>query len=133
MAGRRLLAGNWLNYTTYEGLPSNTIQCITKDSSGFIWIGTNAGLSRFDGVRFTNFYNSPNDTNSIPGNDIKALFVADKNKLWIACSNAGVCCIDLFTNKKTILRNNPNDTNSLATNGATFIRQDNNGNIWIGV
>lgn len=127
------IAGNWLNYTTYEGLPSNTIQCITKDSSGFIWIGTNAGLSRFDGVRFTNFYNSPNDTNSIPGNDIKALFVDDKNKLWIACSNAGVCCIDLFTNKKTIFRNNPNDTNSLATNGATFIRQDNNGNIWIGV
>ena len=40
---------NYYNITTFEGLPSNTVNAIKKDVSGFIWIGTKVGLCRFDG------------------------------------------------------------------------------------
>ena len=40
------------HYTTYEGLPSNTIHCTYQDRFGFVWIGTRDGLCRFDGFDF---------------------------------------------------------------------------------
>ena len=40
------------HYTTYEGLPSNTIHCTYQDRYGFVWIGTRDGLCRFDGYDF---------------------------------------------------------------------------------
>ena len=40
------------HYTTYDGLPSNTIHCTYQDRFGFVWIGTRDGLSRFDGYDF---------------------------------------------------------------------------------
>ena len=40
------------HYTTYEGLPSNTIHCTFQDRFGFVWIGTRDGLCRFDGYDF---------------------------------------------------------------------------------
>ena len=38
------------HYTTYDGLPSNTIHCTYQDRFGFVWIGTRDGLSRFDAM-----------------------------------------------------------------------------------
>ena len=39
------------HFTTYEGLPSNTIHCTFQDSYGFLWIGTRDGLCRYDSKR----------------------------------------------------------------------------------
>ena len=44
-----------VNYTVEDGLPSNTIYAIEQDSLGYIWLGTNKGLSRFDGSEFINY------------------------------------------------------------------------------
>ena len=43
------------SYSTRDGLPSNTIISLYQDSGGYLWIGTNNGLSRYDGAQFTNF------------------------------------------------------------------------------
>jgi len=43
------------NYTIADGLPSNRCHCILKDKSGFIWVGTDVGIVRFDGAGFTRF------------------------------------------------------------------------------
>ncbi|HYL98945.1 MAG TPA: two-component regulator propeller domain-containing protein, partial [Blastocatellia bacterium] len=42
-------------YSTSDGLPSDHINRIVQDSKGFLWFGTNEGLSRFDGYKFTNY------------------------------------------------------------------------------
>lgn len=39
-----------------DGLAGCRVNCITKDQQGFLWFGTDAGLSRFDGFRFQNFF-----------------------------------------------------------------------------
>src|SRR5262249_18289392 len=43
------------NYTTTDGLPHQTINCIVRDSRDLLWFCTNGGLSRFDGYEFTNY------------------------------------------------------------------------------
>lgn len=47
---------NIRNYTTRDGLASNVVNCGLQDRQGYIWFGTNHGLTRFDGHRFANFY-----------------------------------------------------------------------------
>jgi len=49
------------HYTLKDGLSQSTANYITQDSKGFIWIGTQDGLNRFDGYTFTHFKHNPND------------------------------------------------------------------------
>lgn len=44
------------NFTTRDGLASNVVNCGLQDRQGYLWFGTNHGLTRFDGYRFANFY-----------------------------------------------------------------------------
>lgn len=64
-------------------LSSNLINCITQDPYGYIWIGTEYGLSKFDGYKFHNYYHNEKDTNSIITNTISAFLVDKKGNLWI--------------------------------------------------
>ncbi len=71
------------SFTTADGLPHNNVRAIAKDSSGFIWIGTWDGLSRFDGHEFRNYFHEPDDSTSIPYFSVKELFVDRGDNLWI--------------------------------------------------
>jgi len=44
-----------INYTTENGLPSNEVYCAYQDTTGYIWFGTDNGVSRYDGYTFENF------------------------------------------------------------------------------
>jgi two-component sensor histidine kinase len=57
LTGIRLSAQNPYiqHYTTFDGLPSNTVYYVYQDSKKFIWFATDAGVSRFDGSTFTNY------------------------------------------------------------------------------
>ena len=48
-------------WDTSDGLPDNTVKCITQDSLGFIWMGTFNGLCRFDGINFVTYRHNPED------------------------------------------------------------------------
>ena len=43
------------HYTTYDGLPSNSVYYVFQDSKKFIWFATDAGVVRYDGTTFTNY------------------------------------------------------------------------------
>jgi ligand-binding sensor domain-containing protein len=45
----------WRNYTTNDGLPSPEVYTVVQDKKGFLWFGTDNGVSRFDGYTFQNF------------------------------------------------------------------------------
>lgn len=66
------------NFNINNGLVSNKIYCITEDRYGFIWIGTDQGVSRFDGVQFTNFTSA----NGLPVNEILGIFEDSKGRIW---------------------------------------------------
>ncbi|MGA2535707.1 MAG: two-component regulator propeller domain-containing protein [Terracidiphilus sp.] len=64
-----------------NGLPQNTVQALVQTRDGFIWLGTEVGLVRFDGVAFQVF--DSNSTPAIPGNDVRCLLETPDGALWI--------------------------------------------------
>ena len=73
-------------FDTSDGLPDNTVKCITQDSLGFIWMGTFNGLCRFDGKEFITYRHNPADENSIANNHMEALLATGAD-LWIGTEN----------------------------------------------
>ncbi len=74
------------NLTTTDGLPSNIIQDIFKDSRGYFWIGTDAGLCKFDGLNFSNYTTK----DGLPGNNIWSITEDDIGNIWVACYGQGI-------------------------------------------
>ena len=70
---------NYYHYDVKDGLSGNTVYAITQDKDGFIWFGTETGLSRFDGSNFKNY----TAQDGLYDNDIINLFVDSKNRVWI--------------------------------------------------
>lgn len=75
-------ADSGLLYTA-DKLPSSLINCITQDRYGYIWVGTDYGLSRFDGYHFVNYLHDEADTTSITNNVICTFLVDSQGRLWI--------------------------------------------------
>lgn len=63
-----------------QGLPQISVLAMTQDADGYLWFGTQAGLARFDGVRFHRY--NPRDTLGVNSN-IQALLADDQRRLWI--------------------------------------------------
>ncbi len=68
-----------------NGLPQNSVQALAQTRDGFLWVGTETGLARFDGVAFKTF--DRNSTPSLPGNDIRCLLETQDGALWIGTSD----------------------------------------------
>jgi diguanylate cyclase (GGDEF)-like protein len=64
-----------------EGLPQISVQAITQDRQGYIWVGTQSGVARFDGVRFTTF--KPETTPELPGVWTRSLLADKEGRVWI--------------------------------------------------
>lgn len=71
---------------TSNDLSSSLIRCIIQDKYGFIWVGTNYGLNRFDGYKFSTYLCNPADTTTIQDNDIVKLYPYSKEFLFVATS-----------------------------------------------
>lgn len=69
--------------TEENGLTNSHIHAICQDKKGFIWIGTENGLYRYDGFQFKHYTNIPGDTNSINSNIIFRLYNDAQNNLWV--------------------------------------------------
>lgn len=70
------------HYTTEDGLPGNMVQCLHQTSDGFLWIGTEDGLSRFDGSNFRSFNAENTPCLRITGHDISCLAEDLDGTLW---------------------------------------------------
>jgi two-component sensor histidine kinase len=80
--------------STKNGLISNKIYRICQDSKGFIWISTEAGVSRFDGLQFRNF-----PVGEIGYKDILTIFCDAQDRIWIAGFNNAVSYYDRSTDR----------------------------------
>ena len=66
-----------------HGLPQDTIRAIAQTTDGYLWLGTDEGLARFDGYEFAVF---DKGSGALPGNSITALAAARDGSLWIGTS-----------------------------------------------
>jgi ligand-binding sensor domain-containing protein len=115
-----------------DGLTQNQINCIYRDTKGFVWFGTNAGLNRFDGLSFETFTSESPDRNSIGNNTVNAIAEDKNGNLWIGTGN-GVSILNSQTYKVT-----KSDYTSVQSNNCgdiyyvSALASDEDGNIWIG-
>lgn len=117
--------------TVEDGLPHGYVNVIIQDSQGFMWFGTQSGLSRYDGYYYKNYYHNSNNSNSLSDNKIWALYEDLDNNLWIGTQN-GLNKFDLLTETFTRFYHDPQDPYSLSNNEIRAIYQDKSGTFWIG-
>ncbi|HEV7778480.1 MAG TPA: two-component regulator propeller domain-containing protein [Luteibacter sp.] len=74
----------------FNDLPSSTVLDVAQDRDGFIWIGTDVGLVRYDGAEFETFVNDPNDRSSLSANHVSIVFVDRDGGVWVGGEGGGL-------------------------------------------
>jgi signal transduction histidine kinase/ligand-binding sensor domain-containing protein len=115
--------------TVRDGLSSNRIRCIYRDSKDYLWLGTDVGLDRYDSYEVKKYRHD----DSIPGSfssDIMTCIFEDRNKnLWFGTID-GLNLFNRSLDKFTVYKNNSSE-NSLNGNFVTGLVEDRDGTLWI--
>ncbi|RAW01190.1 two-component regulator propeller domain-containing protein [Pseudochryseolinea flava] len=130
MAFGQLLNLEFESYNATKGLSQNLVYTIAQDKNGYIWIGTDDGLNRFDGYEFKIFKHIKGDSTSIPANSIRALCLAPDSSLWIGTSN-GVCRYVPRTESFEQYPVDFNDPTKLSGASVSDIKIHPDGSVWI--
>lgn len=117
--------------TLSDGLPHSSVSSILQDSNGFMWIGTQSGLSRYDGYNFTTYLNNPFDSNSLPHNLVQTMFLDDDDVLWLGTYN-GLSKMDINSDTFLNFTNKSGNDKSLSDEVVVAIERDKMGRLWIG-
>ena len=108
-------------WTQQHGLPEDTIRAAAQTSDGYLWLGTDEGLARFDGYDFTTFSKANGD---LPSNSITALAAGADGSLWIGTSNGLVQYRDKKFRAYTV-------KNGLADDAVGGLYTDRQGVVWV--
>ena len=82
-------------FNSDRDISNSMVTSIRQDAFGFMWIATEDGLNRFDGLNFTTYRNIPSDSTSLMSNFVRTLFVDRNGTLWIGLIN-GLLIYDPF-------------------------------------
>jgi ligand-binding sensor domain-containing protein/signal transduction histidine kinase/DNA-binding response OmpR family regulator len=117
-----------INYD--QGLSNSTIEDITQDARGFIWIGTRDGLNQYDGYRMTVFRNQKGNPNTLSDNYITCLYTDKQNTLWIGTLN-GLNRYNETTKTFTSYIKQTGNPVSISGNTINCIMEDADHNLWV--
>ncbi|HLO31765.1 MAG TPA: PAS domain S-box protein [Anaerolineales bacterium] len=118
--------------TIEDGLSQNAGLTFFQDSKGYLWIGSQDGLNRYDGYDFKVFKQDPDDPDSISHNSILAITQDKDGYLWIGTWGGGLNRFDPATETFVHYLHNSNEPNSLSSDTVTSIKQDSTGALWVG-
>ena len=108
-------------WTQEQGLPQDTIRAIVQSSDGYLWLGTDEGLARFDGYEFVVFNK---DRGDLPDNSVTALAAADDGALWIGTADGLVCYRNKSFRTYTARDGLPDD-------GVSYLLAAQDGSLWV--
>jgi len=118
-------------YHNMNGLSQGTVNTMVQDKYGYMWLGTQDGLNRFDGVNFKAYFNDVKDSTSLSDNYISKIIEDDQHNLWIG-TWGGLNKYDIHT--ENFIRYNAGRNSSIKTNlvKITDLVQTMDHKIWIG-
>ena len=111
-------------WTSDTGLPQNSVLCIAHTPDGYLWLGTEAGLVRFNGLEFKAF--DKGSVTALHANEVDSLLVDRKGVLWIGTHGGGV------TQYENGRFSAFSDKVPLPAGSVQAILEDKAGDIWIG-
>jgi PAS domain S-box-containing protein len=112
------------NISVDDGLSQSWVHCVLQDKYGFIWIGTDDGLNRYDGYEIVSYKHNTRDKNSIINNGILDMLEDSRGNLWIATGGG----LNLYNRKSNTFVYDtlwPKDV-------ILTLAEDELGNLWIG-
>lgn len=115
-------------YTMDDGLAANRVYSILQDSCGFMWFGTDDGLSRFDGIKFKNYYLSEY-INATTSNSVKKILIDRRGRMWIGL-DTGIVIYDSKTDTFQPFHAKT-ETGEMIQTYVTDIVEDSDGEVWI--
>src|SRR5690242_13333027 len=118
--------------TPADGLPQGTVHTTLQDSQGFIWLGTEDGLVRYDGHELYRYSYSRTNSRSLPGNFINQIVEDSHQDLWVAVKDGGVARWNRAADSFTVYRHDPRNPDTLSSDAVTALAIDREGRIWIG-
>lgn len=117
--------------TTDAGLSQSTVQCLLKDSDGFMWFGTGDGLNRYDGYQYQIFKHYLSDSSSICSNSIRSAYEDSQGNLWFG-TESGLCRYDKANGCFVNYVNDPDDPESIPPGTVQAILETGNNELWLG-
>ena len=101
---------------------------IAQDGTGFIWLASQGGLTRYDGYHFRHYDADPQTPGSLPDSFLLALYVDDLGRLWIGTSAGGLARYDADHDNFVVI----SSANGLSDPAVAAIAGDGNGGLWLG-
>ena len=117
--------------STTDGLPGGEARAIFQDQKGFIWIGTQKGLSRFDGREFRVFTHDDSNGGTISHDHVTDITYDAENRLWISTTD-GLNRYDPSTEKFIHFKQQSSTPNGEYINHITTLEKDPEGGLWVG-
>lgn len=114
-----------------QGLSQCMAKAMIQDSKGFVWIGTQDGLNKYDGYQFTVYRPDPANAHSISHNEIVSLLEDKEGYIWVGTFR-GLNRFDRNTGRFTSFRFKANTPGALSHDSVTCLRQTRDGKIWVG-
>lgn len=118
--------------TTRDGLSNDTVHAVVQDKAGFLWIGTEDGLNRYDGYAFKVFSHDPADPGSLADDFIWCALVDRSGSLWVGTGEGGLARYDRVRERFEHFRHDPADPASLSDDDVRCIYEDRSGALWVG-
>jgi len=118
------------NLSLEDGLSMSVGQSIFQDRYGFIWIGTQQGVNRYDGFEFKYYGNEPFDANSFPTGWVLGIDEDPEGNLWFATQD-GLSRMNRVDESFTHWRHDPQDDNSIGNGSIWTLMAAPDGRIWL--
>lgn len=123
--------------TVNQGLSHSDAMAVAQDRAGFIWVGTNHGLNRYDGYELKQYW-LPINGSGTSGNRIKVLHTDPSGRLWVGTERSGLSFYDPTTDRLAPLAEPPGTSRfaaalrSLSIQTITSLATDPQGHLWVG-
>ncbi len=128
ISGQEITERTFIQQNSPNDLLGNSINSITQDQWGFLWIGTENGISRFDGYSFNPLQEinsaDTDDGNSFSSNYIKKIFKDSHNRMWIGMSKGALVYDDTKLSFSYL--------EAFSNTFINVFKEDKNHNIWVG-
>ena len=116
------------HYQFDSGLSNESVFAVAQDKHGFLWVGTQDGLNKYDGLEFKTYLPRPG---GLSDRYVRSLLVADGGAMWIATEVGGVSRLDTGTESFARFEHDPSDPESMPPGKVYDMAEGDDGSIWI--